>query len=99
MTVPGRDGAPDRKFFARLYHFDWSHEERQCLYAGNNQVGAKESEQTDPVISGSYQDYAVDGVFGYKFGLFNQAACGWLLVDSSFLLRCNVTGQSSRSGD
>ena len=75
VTVPGRDGAPDRTFFARLYHFDWSHEERLCLYAGNNQGGAKESEQTDPVISGLYQDYAVDGVFGYKFGLFNQAAC------------------------
>ena len=78
VTVPGRGGEPGREFFARLYHLDWSHQEKLCLYAGNNQGGAKESEQTDSVITGSYQEYAVDGILSEagQFGIFNSESCG-----------------------
>ena len=78
VTVPGRGGEPEREFFARLYHLDWSHQEKLCLYAGNNKGGAKESEQTDSVIAGSYQEYAVDGILSEagQFAIFNSESCG-----------------------
>ena len=75
VTVPGRGGEPEREFFARLYHLDWSHQEKLCLYAGNNQGGAKESEQTDSVIAGSYQEYGILSEAG-QFGIFNSESCG-----------------------
>ena len=57
VRVPGRgeetererEREREREFFARLYHQDWSLQERQCLYAGKNQGGDKESGQSDPV--------------------------------------------------
>ena len=33
VTVPGRGGEPEREFFARLYHLDWSHQEKLCMLA------------------------------------------------------------------
>ena len=78
VTVPGRGGEQEREFFARLYHLDWSHLEKLCLYAGNNQGGVEESEQTDSVIAGSYQGYAVDGILSEagQFAIFNSESCG-----------------------
>ena len=80
MTVPGRGGEPkrDSSLPGCIYHLDWSHQEKLSLYAGNNKGGAKESEQTDSVIAGSYQEYAVDGILSEagQFGIFNSESCG-----------------------
>ena len=67
MTVPGRGGEPEREFLARLYHLDWSHQEKLCLYAGNNQGGVERMGETDSVIALSEE--------GYKSVLLSREEC------------------------
>ena len=78
LTVPQREGEPEREFRGRLYNLDWGHQETPCLYAGDSQGGAGGGEISGSVIYGLYRNYAVNSSFseeGYQFGQFNSDSC------------------------
>ena len=81
INVPSRSlPNTDRSFTGIFYEFNWSHERKPCLYAGNRQAGPiyEIPSPNDPVIEGNYRDYKVPGAFeeeGYKYGLFDSDRC------------------------
>lgn len=81
INVPSRSlPSTDRLFTGIFYEFNWSHERKPCLYAGNRQAGPiyEIPSPNDPVIEGNYRDYKVPGAFeeeGYKYGLFDSDRC------------------------
>ena len=72
--------SPKRTFTGILYAYTWEFDEGMCLYAGNRQAGPiyEVASPNDPVIEGTYVDYAMGSPFATNFAY------------SRFLPRCGL---------
>lgn len=64
---------PPREFVAELFQRTWEKSMKPCLYAGDGQGGRLFEPVTpnDPVIAGTFRDYAVSDLFGSDF-IYNK---------------------------